>query len=355
MADANGRDKVPLIAKIANPDFVEPPVNLERGRLAIKVITPGTKTKRSHPPVRSEKVPLKVKGTQILKPHTLTFVPCVGWQKGTTFMVEPLHRDAQCQAISGLYRSTNKIAIMNLSDEEFNLNDRHIIAMCERGSEVDEEEHDQGDEVLDPKSDDVPDGKWHRGDQYSWDGNPHDRDEVDETIGKITDQARIDAVINGLKLKENPLLMKHPEIQREAIEMISEYADVFSEDGEEIGVTNLLEFNIDVILGTKPIKQRTRPLNPTHLASLRKQLDRWEKNEVITPSFSPWASPMVAAKKSGGSENEIRWCVDYRALNAVTIPDSYPLPRAQENLEKLSGCRVFSALDSQAAYHCVPV
>ena len=114
-----------------------------------------------------------------------------------------------------------------------------------------------------------------------------------------------------------------------------------------------MEFKISVKPGVRPIKQKTRTLNPSQLESLRKQLDKWERNDVITPSFSAWASPMVPARKSGSPE--IRWCVDYRQLNNVTIPDSYPLPRAQENLEKLNGCKIFSALDAQSAYHCIPV
>ena len=63
------------------------------------------------------------------------------------------------------------------------------------------------------------------------------------------------------------------------------------------------------------------------MVSLRKQLDLWEKNEVIEPSYSPWASAMVAAHKSGQDRDKVRWCVDYRYLNKVSVPDSYPLHR----------------------------
>ena len=47
--------------------------------------------------------------------------------------------------------------------------------------------------------------------------------------------------------------------------------------------------------------------------------------------------------------------MDYRPLNAVTIADSYPLPRIQDNLEWLQGARVFSTLDTAGAYHVIPV
>ena len=120
-----------------------------------------------------------------------------------------------------------------------------------------------------------PDKKWSRGDQYSYDGNPQDRegDSSDEEDGvevsKITDHAKTEAVIKGLKLHENPLLCKHPDVQRRAISLVSEYTDVFSDDGEKIGLTDLVEFKISVKPGVRPIKQKTRPLNPTQLASLR--------------------------------------------------------------------------------------
>ena len=47
--------------------------------------------------------------------------------------------------------------------------------------------------------------------------------------------------------------------------------------------------------------------------------------------------------------------MDYRPLNVVTVADSYPLPRIQDNLERLQGARIFSTLDAAGAYHVIPV
>lgn len=64
---------------------------------------------------------------------------------------------------------------------------------------------------------------------------------------------------------------------------------------------------------------------------------------VINPSKSPWASPIVIVRKSDGS---IRFCVDYRKVNEVTINDSYPLPR----IDVLRGSSWFSVLDLQSVF-----
>ena len=68
---------------------------------------------------------------------------------------------------------------------------------------------------------------------------------------------------------------------------------------------------------------------------------------------SPWSFPLVPLPKKNGKE--IRWAVDYRRLNTVTKKDAFPLPNIMDNLSRLSGSRVFSALDGAGAFHAVPV
>ena len=68
---------------------------------------------------------------------------------------------------------------------------------------------------------------------------------------------------------------------------------------------------------------------------------------VVIPSSSEWASPVVLVRKKDGG---VRWCVDYRGLNSLTIKDAYPLPKIEEWLDVLGGAAVFSTLDLQSGY-----
>ena len=93
---------------------------------------------------------------------------------------------------------------------------------------------------------------------------------------------------------------KHPKVKKKVKEIIRSYSDVFAEPGQEVGETNLLEFNIELVEDTKPHKARVRPLNPKQRAELRGQLDQWLDQGVIEETTSPWGSALVPVLRKDG-------------------------------------------------------
>ncbi|KMQ86489.1 krab-a domain-containing protein [Lasius niger] len=83
-----------------------------------------------------------------------------------------------------------------------------------------------------------------------------------------------------------------------------------------------------------------------------KIMEEMKTERIIEESQSPWVSPAVMIKKKDGT---LRFCIDYRRLNAITVKDSYPLPRIDDILDQLSGNSWFSTLDLKSGYWQVKV
>jgi hypothetical protein len=105
-------------------------------------------------------------------------------------------------------------------------------------------------------------------------------------------------------------------------------------------------------------REKTPPWGPLYgmtreeLIVLRKTLTELLDKNFIRASSSPAASPILFAKKPGGG---LRFCVDYRGLNAITRKDRYPLPLINETLRSLSKAKWFTKLDVIAAFHKIRV
>lgn len=81
--------------------------------------------------------------------------------------------------------------------------------------------------------------------------------------------------------------------------------------------------------------------------TIEKHIEDMLHRNVIQPSVSPWASPVVLVPKSDGSS---RFCVDFRKVNKITKKDSYPLPLISESLDTLGGAKFFLSLDLVSGY-----
>ena len=102
----------------------------------------------------------------------------------------------------------------------------------------------------------------------------------------------------------------------------------------------------------KPIKQRLRRTPACFVGEEEAHLKKMLEAGVIQESNSDWASSPVLIRKRDGS---VRWCIDYRALNNVTVKDVFPLPIVDDCLDTLAGNVWFSKLDANSAYWQVPV
>ncbi|KAE8999353.1 hypothetical protein PR003_g20179 [Phytophthora rubi] len=99
----------------------------------------------------------------------------------------------------------------------------------------------------------------------------------------------------------------------------------------------------EIHTGTEaPIKVRPRRHAQQEHETIDEHVEAMLKDGVIEESHGAWGFPVVLVKKKDGS---LRFCIDYRMLNAITKRDVYPLPRIDDTLDHLHGARRFTSLD----------
>jgi len=89
-------------------------------------------------------------------------------------------------------------------------------------------------------------------------------------------------------------------------------------------------------------------MNPQQLAAVKRYIDDELAKGTIEASNSPCASPVLIVRKPSGG---LRVCMDYRALNAITVKDRYPIPLIKETLDRLCKAKIFTKLDVVAAFN----
>jgi hypothetical protein len=146
--------------------------------------------------------------------------------------------------------------------------------------------------------------------------------------------------------KDSPNLT--PEQREQTLQILLKYPEVVT---SVMGCTPLAEHRIDTG-DARPIYGARFRKSPAEVEETQRQVDELVKRGVVKESESPWAAPVVLARKSDGTW---RFCVDYRRLNAVTERDSYPLPRIDATLDRLGGSLYFTTMDLLSGFWQVPV
>ena len=104
------------------------------------------------------------------------------------------------------------------------------------------------------------------------------------------------------------------------------------------------------------MEEKTPPWGPLYSMSqdelkvLKKYLEKHLSKGFIRASSSPTTFPILFACKPRGG---LRFCVDYRQLNAMTIKNQYPLPLIKETLERICKAKIYSKIDIIAAFNCL--
>ena len=133
--------------------------------------------------------------------------------------------------------------------------------------------------------------------------------------------------------------------------LLIKYQGCFSKTSEDMGLTDRAEHRIDTG-NSRPIKQAPRRIPLAKMQDVNREIKEMLAKGVIEESDSPWSSPIVLVKKK---DNSIRFCIDYRRVNEVTIKDSHPIPRIESILDALSGSKFYSTIDLKSGYWQVKV
>ena len=165
----------------------------------------------------------------------------------------------------------------------------------------------------------------------------------------------------GLRKGEHTYVMALIEIKKDKYvegpdaiaPILSRFADVMPlELPKKLSSRRQKDQQIELMLGSRTPAQVPYRMNPPELTELRKQLTEFLDAGLVQPSKAPYEAPVLFQKKQDGT---LRMCVDYRALNKVTIKNKYLIPLAAELFDGLSKAEYLTKLDLRLGYWQVRV
>jgi hypothetical protein len=172
----------------------------------------------------------------------------------------------------------------------------------------------------------------------------------DELFMVRVSKATIDTQNPRAQLNEVSTTTTQPELSISAQQLLKEYSVVFPAELPKRlpPLRGEADLKIHLIPNSSPPSIPPFRMSTVELAELKKQIDNLLAHGFIKPSLSEYGAPVLFVRKKTG---ELRMCIDYRRLNAITIKNSYGLPRVEELLDSIRGARWFSTLDLNSGYH----
>ena len=131
-----------------------------------------------------------------------------------------------------------------------------------------------------------------------------------------------------------------------------EFKDVFAPPPDGLPPDRGTGHLIPLVPDHKPPYRNPYRLSPLEIAEVKKQIEELLKKGWIEESQSPYGSSILFVTKKDGT---LRMCIDYRALNNLTVKDRSPLPRIDDLLSQMNGAKVFSSLDLAQGYHQIRI
>jgi len=181
----------------------------------------------------------------------------------------------------------------------------------------------------------------------------HTQDPVDsdeEFFSSIPDMEEEEYISPEEYLQTKEFLSSlNPDYCDEVLIILSENLDCIAVTAMDLAPSDLGPHHIQLVEGAAPFKSRFYRLNKVKSDIVKNELGKLFKKNLIKHAKSSWSSPIVLVKKKG--KNQWRLCVDFRKLNALTVPDVYALPDIWEIFDCLGGAIIFTTLDLFAGYH----